>query len=310
MHAAPGRQASLSLLPPPTLAPGAHRPLPALPAAVGAALWRGHEVGGAATPVLASGWAALDAELPGGGWPCQATTEILLPQSSVTEWRLLGPVLARVAQGGAQVVVVGPPKPPHLPGLRHAGLDERRLVWLKAETPAERLWTTEQLVKSDACGAIVAWLPQARPEQVRRLQVCAQGCAAPVFLFRPDAARHESSPAPLRVQVTFGLDWVLQVQLLKRRGPVHEGVIELPSIPGGLQAVLTPRLRQPSRLLAAQDALRPTPAPAPAPTAAPALAFARGAGTTRAVEFSSPSPGHALVRPAPAARARMPAAQR
>ena len=246
MHAASGRQETLSLFQP---SPPAVRPLPQLPAAMAAALWRGDEVGGATTPTLPSGWPSLDAELPGAGWPCQAVTEILSPQPSVIEWRLLSPVLAGVAERGAQVVIVGPPKPPHLPGLLHAGLDERRLVWIQAEAPAERLWVTEQLVKSGSCGAIVAWLPQVRSEQVRRLQVCAQACSAPVFLFRPEAARHESSPAPLRVQASFGADWVLQVRLLKRRGPVHDGVITLPSIPGGLQAVLTPRLRQPSRLM-------------------------------------------------------------
>jgi len=29
---------------------------------------------------------------------------------------------------GQNVVIVGPPKSPHLPGLRHVGLDERHLV--------------------------------------------------------------------------------------------------------------------------------------------------------------------------------------
>lgn len=61
---------------------------------------------------------------------------------------------------------------------------------------AERLWKTEQLVNSNACGALLSWLPQARPEQLRRLQVCAQACDDPVFLMRPEAARFEASPSP------------------------------------------------------------------------------------------------------------------
>ena len=99
---------------------------------------------------------------------------------------------------------------------------------------------------------LVSWLPQARPEQIRRLQVCAQACEGPVFLFRPAAAQHEASAAPLRVFATFGLDWALQVHVLKRRGPAHEGVVTLPSVPGGLEAVLTPRLLRPSQLVAAR----------------------------------------------------------
>ena len=69
-------------------------------------------------------------------------------------------------------MVGGPARHPHLPGLLHEGLDERKLVWICAEAPSERMWVTEQLIKSNAAGAIVAWLPQARQEQLRRLQVC------------------------------------------------------------------------------------------------------------------------------------------
>jgi protein ImuA len=48
-------------------------------------------------------------------------------------------------------------------------LDERQFVWVQAELPAERLWVTEQLIKSNSAGAIVSWLPHARQEQLRRL---------------------------------------------------------------------------------------------------------------------------------------------
>ena len=114
-----------------------------------------------------------------------------------------------------------------MPDLRHIGLDERQLVWIQAETPAERLWVTEQLVKANAVGLLLSWLPQARQEQIRRLQVCAQACEGPVFLCRPAAAEHEPSAAPLRVQLRFGLDWELHIHLLKRKGPTHEGIITL-----------------------------------------------------------------------------------
>ena len=227
-----------------------------LPPEVEQALWRGSDLGQQAGSVLSSGFPALDAELPGHGWPCHSLTEVLCAQPSVLEWRLIGPTLRAVVAAGGSVVVVGPPKHPHLPGLRHAGIDEKHLEWVQAEAPAERLWCTEQLVKANACGALIAWLPQARPEQIRRLQVCSQACEGPVFLFRPAAAQHESSAAPLRVMASFGLDWELQVRVLKRRGPMHEGVVRLDSVPGGLSAVLTPRLRQPSLLIASRDPSR------------------------------------------------------
>ena len=223
-----------------------------LPPEVEAALWRGTELGSAVTEVLSTGFADLDAELPSGGWPCHALTEVLQPQPTVAEWRLLGAAMRQVVAAGKDVVVVGPPKSPHLPGLRHLGIDERRLVWIQADAPAERLWVTEQLVKANAGGLLVSWLPQARQEQIRRLQVCSQACTGPVFLCRPAAAEHDSSAAPLRVQVRFGLDWELEVHILKRKGPAHEGILRLASIPGGLESIITPRLRKPSVIVSAR----------------------------------------------------------
>lgn len=227
----------------------------ALPPSLHQSLWRGSDLANAVSRVVPTGFARLDAELPGGGWPCSSLTELLAPQPGLLEWRLLGRALRGVVAGGEHVVLIGPPKHPHLPGLRHEGIDEHSLVWIQAETPAERLWATEQLVKANAAGALLAWLPHARPEQLRRLQVCALSCDAPVFLIRPEAARHDASAAPLRVRASFGLDWELRVHLLKRRGPALDDPIVLPSVPGGLAAVLTPRLRKPSRLLAAGDGI-------------------------------------------------------
>ena len=226
------------------------QPGDALPRHVAAAIWRGDELGSPITSVVSSGFNALDAELPGHGWPCRSLTEVLQAQPSVAEWRLLAPALRHTVGLGQDVVVVGPPKHPHLPGLRHVGLDERRLVWIQSEAPAERLWVTEQLIKANAGGALVAWLPQARQEQIRRLQVCAQHWDGLIFLCRPAAAEHEPSAAPLRVQLRFGLDWELHVHVLKRKGPTHEGIVNMRSVPGGLESILTPRLQQPSLIIA------------------------------------------------------------
>ena len=223
--------------------------LSALAPQIGSALWRGSELGSSVTSVIPSGFAALDAELPGGGWPCRSLTEILQPQPSVAEWRLLAPAMRQIVEAGKDVVLVGPPKTPHLPGLQHIGIDEKRLVWIQAETPAERLWVTEQLVKANAAGLLLSWLPQARQEQIRRLQVCTQSCNGPVILCRPEAAQHESSAAPLRVQLTYGIDWELRLHLFKRKGPTHEGDVVVESMPGGLQSIMTPRLRRPSALM-------------------------------------------------------------
>jgi len=225
----------------------------ALPADVESLIWRGTDMGRQVGAVVSSGFADLDRELPGAGWPCQSLTEVLTAQPSVLEWRLVGPALRAIVARGGSIALVGPPKTPHLPGLAHTGINERHVTWIQAEAPAERLWCTEQLVKANACGALLSWLPQARPEQLRRLQVCAQACEGLVILFRPAAAQHEASAAPLRVKASFGVDWELQVHVFKRKGPAHDGLVRLPSVPGGLSKVLTPRLLKPSHLLSSRE---------------------------------------------------------
>ena len=263
MQPIPRRQAALA---PPAVPVSEAPPALALPPAVAAAVWRGDQLGRATLPTRPSGFAALDAELPGGGWPCQGLTELLCPQPGTLEWRLLAPLLRSLCPAGGPttatpLLLVGPPHPPHPPGLRADGIDERALVWLQAHTAAERLWTTEQLLKARASGVLVAWLPQARPEQLRRLQVLAGAAQGPVFVCRPQAAAREASAAPLRllVRVAAGVadgPWALWVDLLKRPGPPLARTLCLPSVPGGLGALLPPRLRR------ADTAVPWSPAPA------------------------------------------------
>ena len=69
-----------------------------LPGPVAAAVWRGVDMVGAVARTVPTGFGALDAQLPGGGWPTQAVTELLLPQALRCEWRLLGPALPALLQ--------------------------------------------------------------------------------------------------------------------------------------------------------------------------------------------------------------------
>jgi len=241
-----------AVLPSPALLPpsqnalaGVHEPLSH---AAETALWRGTELGGPVSDVLTSGFAELDAVLPGGGWPCGSSTEVLVRQFSVVEMRLLAHVIAAQTRRGRTVALVGPSLAPHAPGLRHEGVDERHLVWVDVDTPRDRLWATEQLIKAGTFGAIVSWLSHVRAEQIRRLQVLSSRCKGPVFLCRPEVAARDSSAAPLRVLARVETDWQLAVQVLKRKGAQLEETLLLPSVPGGLLKIMTERLRHPSRL--------------------------------------------------------------
>ena len=187
-------------------------------------VWHAHALSHAALPVLATGDAVLDAELPGGGWPLGALIEILQPPGVHSEWRLLLPALVRSGQG--PVVLVGAPQLPFAPALAAQGLALQRLLWVRAVVPSARLWACEQALRCAEVNAVLAWLPQARSEQLRRLQMAAAEYRKLLFVMRPAAARDEASPAALRLHLQpvetsppKALSDALQLQLLKRRGP-------------------------------------------------------------------------------------------
>src|SRR6266581_3067514 len=61
-------------------------------------IWRGQVLSRAGAPTLPCGFPGLDAELPGGGWPAGALTEILPAHEGIGELRLLGPALAGLSR--------------------------------------------------------------------------------------------------------------------------------------------------------------------------------------------------------------------
>ncbi|WP_018912036.1 translesion DNA synthesis-associated protein ImuA [Thiomonas sp. FB-6] len=210
-----------------------------LSSGLAASVWRGVDLGHAGAPVLRSGWERLDAELPGGGWPCGSLTELLVPRGALLEWRLLGTALRAALQSGGRLVLVGPPAVPYLPGLQEQGLDPAQLVWVRSRDAGQSLWAAEQVLRAGGAAAVLVWLPASRAEALRRLHAHAQEGRAPVFALRPEQAHVEASPAPLRVQARPGEPWELRVRLLKRRGPAHEQELRLASRPGALaQAIL------------------------------------------------------------------------
>lgn len=200
--------------------------LHAVPPSELAGVWRGTELARQTQATLSTGHAALDQELPGGGWPLGQLTEILQVQAGLHEWRLLLPAL-RAAQAQGPLVLIGPPHLPNLPALASLGLAAERVLRIEARTPAERLWAAEQTLRCRELGALLAWLPQARSEQLRRLQLAAGSAQALVCVLRPDAARHESSPAPLRLALQAGAGTALAVEIIKRRGPAAQQPLAL-----------------------------------------------------------------------------------
>lgn len=233
-------------------------------------VWTAQSLGHADAPVVPTGHAALDAQLPGGGWPVGALVEILQAPPGWQGWSLLLPALAQVlARQPGPVVLVGAPAAPGAgaglagglvpfgPSLRAQGLAPERLLWVCAGPAAARLWATEQALRCADVAAVLAWLPQADSSALRRLQLAAQMHGRLLFVCRPQAAQHEASPARLRLRVEQAAgplqagqtapEWAgaLQVHILKRRGPPLEDPLTLTPQPPRLMALLAARRREP-----------------------------------------------------------------
>lgn len=97
-------------------------------------VWRGDQLASAA-PGIATGHSALDAVLPGKGWPVGALTEILVPHTGVGELGLILPLLQRVPEK-RWAVCIAPPGQPYAPALSSAGVTLERLLFVDAESSA------------------------------------------------------------------------------------------------------------------------------------------------------------------------------
>jgi len=193
-------------------------------------VWRGDHLASAAIPSVSSGFAQLDAELPGGGWPRGMLTEILADSVGLGECALLMPALMRMREEGKWSLLVAPPHALHGPAWASAGIDLARLVVVSPSSPStsstsstprrqrDALWAAEQALASGALGSVLCWTTHSDARQVRRLQVAAAGSNTLAFLFRPGRARTESSAAALRLLLSAGSHGTLAVDLLKRRG--------------------------------------------------------------------------------------------
>ena len=194
------------------------------------AIWRGRSA--AHQRGLPTGFAVLDAHLPGYGWPRTGLIEILVSRFGSGELYLLLPALAALTRAAAArwCVWVAPPLMPFAPALVSQGIVLDRVAVVGGARP---LWALEQALGSGACDVVLAWARQPKAREIRRLQLAAERGRTLGVLFRPRRAAREATAAVLRLSlqpITAGV----RITLLKGRGAMR-GVLEL-ALPGGSPA--------------------------------------------------------------------------
>lgn len=212
----------------PVVTASSGRPLPPL--------WHADQLfDGAAAPggdaARPTGHAALDAELPGAGWPAAGLTELLLAAPGSGELRLLAPAL-----GERSLLWIAPPLTPYPPALAALGLVLERLTVVTPDSAADAAWAAEQALRSGALEAVLWWeAVQGRaftlPATLRRLHLASMEGRTPLFAVRPAAVRTQSSPAPLRLALEPTSAQRVAVEVFKRRGPPMAAPLVL-TLPG------------------------------------------------------------------------------
>ncbi len=185
-----------------------------------AGIWRAGEL--SAVEGLPTGFPELDALLPGAGWPTGALTEILTDHQGIGALSLIMPALARLSRAQRWLIWAAPPHIPYAPALRNVGVDLSRLLVIRVPKDAasyrrEVLWTLEQALRFELCGAALGWLNETPVTALRRLQLAAEAGGGWAVLYRPIHAARRPSPAALRLVLEPGAG-KLRVRVLKCRG--------------------------------------------------------------------------------------------
>ena len=181
-------------------------------------LWQGDRLA-RAEDAVASGFVALDRELPGGGWPQASLTELLLDHEGIGELRLVLPALKALVQAGEWIALIAPPHVPYAPAFARHGIDPGRVIVVDTAEEKNRWWSAEQVLRANSAGALLFWPRAVNDAQTRRLQLAAQDSRSLAFVFTGTARGAQPSPAPLRIRLSQAEE-KLRIDVFKRRGGV------------------------------------------------------------------------------------------
>ena len=196
------------------------------------AIWRGRSA--AERSGLSTGFAALDEHLPDRGWPRAGLIEILVARFGSGELALLMPALAALTRSATArwCVWVAPPLVPFAPALASCGVVLDRVALVDGARRQDArfrgnpgMWAFEQTLGSGACDAVLGWVRQPKPRDIRRLQLAAERGRTLGVLFRPQRAAREASAAALRLSIE-PLAAGARVTLIKGRS-AHRGALDL-----------------------------------------------------------------------------------
>jgi hypothetical protein len=184
------------------------------------AIWRAGQLQGSGRACVPSGFQALDAELPGSGWPIGALTELLVDDQGIGEISLLSPALRYMSKEGKGTALISPVCLPFARAWEAHGIRLDRLLIIET-AGNDLLWSAEQVLKSGSCGLVLIWGQHAPLDysKLRRLQRSAEVGNTACMLYRAQRAQAAPSAAPLRITLAARTGG-LMARIIKRRGGI------------------------------------------------------------------------------------------
>lgn len=169
-------------------------------------------------PVLSTGFPALDAVLPGGGWVRGELVEVLLPETSTGAMRLVTPALAQLSVEQRWLSWVSPPSLPSVSALATAGVRLSCVQMVRPRSGQDGLAIVEKSLAQGQCSAVLAWPMLDDAAILLRLRLAARQGHALGFMFRRMDAARQQSPASLRLRLDTQPHGNLAVSLLDSHG--------------------------------------------------------------------------------------------
>lgn len=182
-----------------------------------AGVWRASEQAITPSRTWRSSHAALDAWLPGGGWPLGSLIEILTDAPGCGEIALIAPALASLPTQ-RPIVLLKPPAVPNALAWQQWQIASERLWWLHPKTLPDAWWSAETVLRGRAFAALMAWVDPIDDKALRRLHACVQETDTLMFLFRPKSAARQFSPCPLRLTLTPITAAKVSIEVIKCKG--------------------------------------------------------------------------------------------
>lgn len=106
-----------------------------------------------------TGFDELDGQLPQGGWPLAALTEVLTDTDPTDALYLLAPLFKRLQAQGKSIALLVPPSLSYMPALVRHGLDLRSIKVIREHQTLEQLDSLTTSLRAGGLAALVCLIP-------------------------------------------------------------------------------------------------------------------------------------------------------